>query len=66
MKTIALTIAATLIASSSALAGGLFDVNDAPVNNKAEQVQILDTEATASIKSMAAEKDALFDVNDRY
>ncbi len=70
MKTIALTLAATLIASSSALAGGLFDVNDAPANYNVEKVQILDTENTASIQGsserMTVENDALFDVNDRY
>ena len=70
MKTIALTLAATLIASSSALAGGLFDVNDTPANYNVEKVQILDTENTASIQGsserMTVENDALFDVNDRY
>ena len=68
MKTLALTLAATLIASSSALAGGLFDVNDAPVHYGTENAQMLDTEATASIGGVAkpADNDGLFDVNDRY
>ena len=70
MKTIALTLAATLIASSSALSGDLFDVNDAPANSVVEKVQILDTENTASIQGssdrIAVENKALFDVNDRY
>ncbi len=68
MKTLALTLAATLIASSSALAGGLFDVNDAPAHYEVETVQMLDTEATASIGGVAkpADNDGLFDVNDRY
>ena len=51
MKTLALTLAATLIASSSAFAigpgGTLFDVNDAPTHFNA---QGLDNEPTASIR----------------
>ncbi len=67
MKTLALTLAASLIASTSAFAG-LFDVNDAPINYNVEKVQMLDTEATASIGGVAkpADNDGLFDVNDRY
>jgi len=53
MKTLALTLAATLIASTSAFAigpgGTLFDVNDAPQFHKTQSVQMLDTESTASI-----------------
>lgn len=48
MKTFALTIAATMFATSSAFAGGLFDVNDAPAQFELNQ-QVLDTEATAAI-----------------
>ena len=78
MKTIALTLAATLIASTSALANGgiLFDVNQAPHNFAVKQQ--LDKEATASIGSIERnifvesngarfQKDrnpALFDVDD--
>lgn len=77
MKTIALTLAASLIASTSAFAGSaLFDVNETPINYGSEQV--LDTEPTASIaaaprsieiQSAGAlfQKDrnpALFDVDD--
>ena len=68
MKTLALTLAATLIASSSAFAGSaLFDVNEAPINHGSEKVQMLDTEATASIKASAKSvaNNALFDVSDR-
>lgn len=71
MKTLALTFAATLIASSSALAGGgLFDVNDAPINYGAVTFQGLDTENTATIDSSAAEYNpnantVLFDENDQ-
>ena len=66
MKTLALTLAATLIASSSALAGGLFDVNDAPINYNVEKVQMLDTEATASISAPAEKTNSgLFDVADQ-
>ena len=69
MKTLALTLAASMIASTSAFAG-LFDVNDAPANSVVEKVQILDTENTASIQGssdrIAVENKALFDVNDRY
>lgn len=73
MKTLALTIAAAMIASTSAFAGNLFDVNDAPAQYEAQQ-QMLDSEATASIGSNAASvsgnympfnNDALFDVSDR-
>ncbi|MEM7290200.1 MAG: hypothetical protein AAF412_07525 [Pseudomonadota bacterium] len=53
MKTLALTLAATLIASSSAFAigpgGTLFDVNDAPTHFGTKSVQALDIEPTASI-----------------
>ncbi len=69
MKTIALTLAASLIASTSAFAGSaLFDVNETPINYGVEQV--LDTENTASIpaasaQSMPFDNDALFDVSDR-
>jgi hypothetical protein len=69
MKTLALTLAASLIASTSAFAGSaLFDVNEAPINHGVEKVQMLDTEATASIGGVAkpADNDGLFDVNDRY
>ena len=71
MKTLALTLAATLIASSSALAGnGLFDANDAPINYGAVTVQTLDTENTAAIKGTGAEYNpsantVLFDQNDQ-
>lgn len=71
MKTLALTFAAALIASSSAMAGnGLFDVNDAPINYGATTVQSLDTENTATIKGAAAEykpfaNEGLFDENDQ-
>ncbi len=67
MKTLALTLAATLIASTSAFAGSaLFDVNDAPINHGSEQVQILDSESTASIEGTSVEytpfdNDSLFD-----
>ena len=67
MKTIALTLAASLIASTSAFAGSaLFDVNETPINYGSEQV--LDTENTASIpgaQTMPFDNDALFDVSDR-
>lgn len=71
MKTLAIAFAATLIASSSALAGGgLFDVNDAPINYGAVTYQSLDTETTATIKGDAAEYNpnvnaALFDTDDQ-
>ena len=68
MKTLALTLAATLIASTSAFAGSaLFDVNEAPINHGSEKVQMLDTESTASIKGSAKSvaNTALFDVSDR-
>ena len=67
MKTIALTLAASLIASTSALAGSaLFDVNEAPINYGSEKVQMLDTEATASISAPAEKtKSVLFDVADQ-
>lgn len=71
MKTLALTFAATLMASSAALAGsGLFDVNDAPINHGAVTFQTLDTENTAAIKGTAAEYNpnenaGLFDVSDQ-
>ncbi|MEM7290199.1 MAG: hypothetical protein AAF412_07520 [Pseudomonadota bacterium] len=67
MKTLALTLAASLIASTSAFAG-LFDVNEAPAHYKSENAQVLDIESTASIGGVAkpADNDGLFDVNDRY
>jgi len=53
MKTLALALAATLIASSSAFAigpgGTLFDVNDAPQFHNSKSVHALDIEPTASI-----------------
>ena len=80
MKTIALSLAASLIASTSAFANGgiLFDVNEAPINYNAQAVQSLDTERTASIgaapqRSIMADKGlrfakdknpGLFDVDD--
>ncbi|MEM8539836.1 MAG: hypothetical protein AAGF25_02675 [Pseudomonadota bacterium] len=70
MKTLALTFAATLIASTAALAGGgLFDVNDAPINHGAVTYQSLDTESTAAVDGGAEyypfENTDLFDVNDQ-
>jgi len=71
MKTLALTLAATLIASSAALAGsGLFDVNETPINYGAVSAQNLDTENTAAIEGAAAEYNpaantVLFDENDQ-
>lgn len=69
MKTLALTLAATLIASSAAFAGnGLFDVNEAPINHGSEKVQMLDTEATASIGASEYNPNinpGLFDVADQ-
>ena len=71
MKTLALTLAATLIASSSAFAGSaLFDVNEAPINHGSENAQVLDVEYTASIDGAAAQYNpnintALFDVTDQ-
>ncbi len=67
MKTLALTLAATLIASSSAFAGSaLFDVNEAPINHGIENAQVLDTENTASIGAAAEDtKSVLFDVTDQ-
>lgn len=66
MKTLALTFAAAMLASSSAFAGGLFDVNEAPAS--------FDTEATASVSTGAPvavsgnykplENANLFDVDD--
>ncbi len=79
MKTLALTIAATLIASTSAFANGgiLFDVNQAPHNYNHQGVRSLDIETTASVRSAPSievksgrtlfQKDqnpALFDVDD--
>ena len=79
MKTLALTIAASLIASTSAFANGgvLFDVNQAPHNYDHQGVQLVDIEATASIGAVPSfeiksgralsQKDqnpALFDVDD--
>lgn len=53
MKTLALALATTLIASSSAYAigagGSLFDVNDAPTHYKSQSIKSLDIEPTASI-----------------
>ena len=53
MKTLALTLAASLIASTSAFAigpgGSLFDVNDAPQFHNSKSVHALDIEPTASI-----------------
>ena len=71
MKTLALTLAVTLIASSSAFAGSaLFDVNDAPAHFGSENAQVLDVEYTASIDGAASEYNpninaALFDVTDQ-
>jgi hypothetical protein len=71
MKTLALTLAATLIASTSAFAGSaLFDVNEAPINYGSENAQVLDVEYTASIDGAAADYNpnintALFDVTDQ-
>jgi len=79
MKTLALTLAATLIASSSAFAigpgGTLFDVNDAPTHYKAQSVEGLDIEPTASIRKASRSNEGgfvqlqdrnpgLFDVDD--
>ena len=78
MKTIAITLAASLIASTSAFANGgtLFDVNDAPHHFSAEQVRMLDSEPTASIAiaprasnqgkvlSQKERHPALFDIDD--
>lgn len=64
MKTLALTLAASLMASS-AFAGGLFDVNEAPINYGTQNAQVLDIEATASIGAPAeGSKSVLFDVNE--
>ena len=64
MKTLALTLAATLIASSSAFAigpgGTLFDVNDAPTHFNAQSVQGLDIEPTASIRKAPRSNEGVF------
>lgn len=49
MKTTLLTIAATMIASTTAFANDdLFDVNDAPANYETRLAQSLDFEPTAA------------------
>lgn len=49
MKTTFLTIAAAMIASTTAFANdGLFDINDAPANYETRLAQSLDFEPTAS------------------
>lgn len=69
MKTLALTLAATLIASTSAFAigpgGSLFDINDAPTHHGIESVQSFDTEATASIRSYKASEGGFVQLQDR-